>query len=67
MTRLQEGVYLAWNDVGVRDTGQPLEAVALLIFARHLDEEALGGGAELRETPQSLSAEVRGQRHRHGA
>lgn len=64
---LQEGVYLAWNDVGVRDTGQPLEAVALLIFACHLDEEALGGGAELWETPQSLLAEVRGQRHRHGA
>lgn len=55
---------LAWNDVGVGDTGQPLEAVAFLIFACHLDEEALGGGAEFRETPQSLLAEVRGQRYR---
>lgn len=67
VTCLQEGVCLAWNDVGVRDTGQPLEAVALFIFACHLDEEALEGGAELRETPQSLLAEVRGQRHRDGA
>lgn len=54
---------LAWNDVGVGDTGQPLEAVALLIFARYLDEEALGRGAELREAPEALLAEVRGQRY----
>ncbi len=57
----------AWNDVGVGDTGQPLEAVALVVFSCHLDEEALGGSAELRETPQSLLAEVRGQRHGDGA
>lgn len=60
---LQAGGCLAWNDVGVGDTGQPLEAVALLVFARYLDEEALRGGAKLRKTPQSLLAEVRGQRH----
>lgn len=57
------GGWLAWDDVSVGDTRQPLEAVALLVFACHLDEEALGGGAKLRETPQSLLAEVRGQRH----
>lgn len=38
-------VVLTRNDVGVGDTGQPLEAVALLVFARYLDKEALGGGA----------------------
>lgn len=64
---LVEGGCLAWNDVGVGDTGQPLEAVALLVFACHLDEEALGGGAELRETPQSLLAEVRGHGDGDGA
>lgn len=42
---LEEGGCLAWNNVGVGDTGQPLEAVALLVFARHLDEETLGRGA----------------------
>jgi len=42
---------LAWNYVGVRDTGQPLEAEALLILACYLDKEALWRGAELWETP----------------
>lgn len=63
----REGGCLARNNVGVGDTRQPLEAVALLVFARRLDEEALGGGAELRETPQSLLAEVRWHRHGDGA
>lgn len=62
MSAGKEGGCLAGNDVGVGDTGQPLEAVALLVFARHLDEEALGGRAELRETPQPLLAEVGGHR-----
>lgn len=61
------GGCLAWNDVGVGDTGQPLEAVALLVFTCHLDEKALGGCAELRETPQPLLAEVRGHGHVDGA
>lgn len=38
-------VVLTRNDVGVGDARQPLEAVALPVFARHFDEEALGGGA----------------------
>lgn len=46
LTRVcRKWVVFTRNDVGVGDTGQPLEAVTLLIFARHLDEEALGGGA----------------------
>lgn len=41
----RKGVVRTRDDVGVGDTRQPLEAVALLVFACHLDEEALGGGA----------------------
>lgn len=41
----RKGVVPTRDDVGVGDTRQPLEAVALLVFAYHLDEEALGGSA----------------------
>lgn len=60
-------VVLTRNDVGVGDTGQPLEAVALLVFARHLDEEALRGGASLWQAPQTVLPQVRGQGNRDGA
>lgn len=54
---------LAWNDVGVGDTGQPLEPVALLVLPRHLDEETLRRRAEFREAPEAAAAPVGGQRH----
>ena len=52
---------LAWNDVGVGDAGQPLEAVSRVVLPRRLDEEALGRSAELRKAPEPSAAQVRGQ------
>lgn len=67
MTCLQEGCCLAWNDISVGDTGQSLETVALVIFTRHPDEEALRGGAELWQSPQSVLLEAGGRLYGHGA
>ena len=59
-------VRLAWNDVGVGDAGQPLEAVPRVILPRRLDEEALGRSAELGEAPEPPAAQVGGQRDGQG-
>lgn len=58
---------LTRNDISVGDTGQSLETVALIIFTRHPDEEALRGGAELWQPPQSMLLETRGRLYGHGA
>lgn len=58
---------LAWNDISVGHTGQSLETVALIIFTRHPDVEALRGGAELWQSPQSMLLETRGRLYGHGA
>lgn len=67
MMCLLERCCLAWNDISVGDTGQSLETVALIIFTRHPDEEALRGGAELWQSPQSMLLEARGRLYGHGA
>lgn len=58
---LREGCCLAWNDIGVGDTGQSLETVALIIFPGHPDVEALRGGAKLWQSPQPMLIEIGGR------
>lgn len=64
---LWEGCCLAWDDISVGDTGQSLKRVALIIFTSHPDEEALRGGAELWQSPQSMLMDTRGRWNRDGA